>query len=458
MRLLKFFLWITLLACVAWGAAIFLGPTAISRAVSAYFGDAVKVQRLSVSPALEVSAAAVEFDIRGHDDAPAVLGVARGVTLGWSFDGVIKLHLGLGPTRVDGLGFVASAGLSLTPKSNFDWAGVRLDGNFGGGGAGPHAAELGRLSADLDAVNQVVSGVQVELERVTVDVDGLPAVVPSALVTVSKINLGAPIAAQASDLEVQFPAGATHAWANVKSAAGRGRLAGGVIDFEVSGSEFAVPVAGIGVENVNVAAAFDTTRQVLGNAVDFKLENISAEVFDGSIETYVGEVMQGGGNFSHAGSGRIESLALRSGENFIGEVSGAEFKLELAATVDGAPLTTLRGAAEIGLAEDFDLALAVDAVVDAASLAECLGDGCAPSGVVVKYAASVPGGRLVGSSACPNSPCALDRFSHTLQTDDTDKFFEGVSAARVFSPLAVPFAYAAVKRGAPSGSGHRLEF
>jgi len=283
-------------------------------------------------------------------------------------------------------------------------------------------------------------------------------VAPSALVTVSKINLGAPIAAQASDLEVQFMAGATHAWANVKSAAGRGRLAGGVIDFEVSGSEFAVPVAGIGVENFNVAAAFDITRQVLGDAVDFNLENISAEVFDGSIETYVGEVMQGGGNFSHAGSGRIESLALRSGENFIGEVGGAEFKLELAATVDGAPLTTLRGAAEIGLAEDFDLALAVDAVVDAASLAECLGDGCAPSGVVVKYVASVPGGRLVGSSACPNSPCALDRFSHTLQTDDTDKFFEGVGAARVFSPLAVPFAYAAVKRGAPSGSGHRLEF
>ena len=435
-----------------------MGPTAISRAVSAYFGDAVKVQRLSVSPALGVSAAAVEFDFPARGGAPAVRGVSRGVTLDWSFDEVIKLRLGLGPTRAEGLGFVASAGLSLTPNSNFDWAGVRLEGNFEGAGAGPHAAELGRLSADLDAVNQVASGVQIELERVTGEVDGLSAQVPSAVVTLSKINLGAPIAAQASDMEVQFAGGATYAGANVKSAAGRGRLAGGVIDFEVSGSGFAVPVAGIGVENFYVAAAFDATRQVLGDAVDFKLENISADVFDGSIENYAGKVTRGGGNFSHAGSGRIESLALRSGENFVGEVSGSEFKLEIAANVDGAPGTTLRAAAEIELAEDFDLALAVDAVLDAASLAECLGDGCAPSGVVVKYVASVPGGRLVGSSACPNSPCALDRFSHTLQTDDTDKFFEGVGAARVFSPLAVPLAYAAVKRGAPSGSGHRLEF
>ena len=78
MRLLKFFLWITLLACVAWGAAIFLGPTAISRAVSAYFGDAVKVQRLSVSPALEVSAAAVKFDFLGQGGAPAFRGISRG--------------------------------------------------------------------------------------------------------------------------------------------------------------------------------------------------------------------------------------------------------------------------------------------------------------------------------------------------------------------------------------------
>jgi hypothetical protein len=64
----------------------------------------------------------------------------------------------------------------------------------------------------------------------------------------------------------------------------------------------------------------------------------------------------------------------------------------------------------------------------------------------------------VGGSSCPHSACALDRFSHTLQTDDTDKFFEGVGAARVFSPLAVPFAYTAMQRGEQNGKGHRLEF
>ena len=456
MRLLKFFLWITLLACTVWGAAIFVGPTVISRAVAAYFGGAVKVHRLNVSPALEVSAAAVEFDFPGQGGAPAVRGISRGFSLDWSFQEVIKFDLGLGPTRVEGLGFVASAGLSLTPNSNFDWTGLRLEGEFEGAGAGPHAVELGHLAADLDAVNQVASDIRVDVERVTSEVYGLSVQVPTAVVTVSEINVGAPIAAQASDLEVQFPGGATYAGANLKSAKGRGLLEGGVIDFDVSGSNFATSVAGIGVEKFKFSAVYDVIDQVLGHTVEFELENITAQDLDGSIGGYVGKIMQGDRNVSHAGSGRIESLALRSGENFIGEVSGAEFQLELTATVYSALETTLRGAAELGLAQDFDLAVAIDAVADAP--AACLSGGCTLSEVVVKYMASVPGGRLVGSSSCLNAPCGLDRYSHTLQTDDTDKFFEGVGAARVFSPLVIPFAYAAIQRGVQNGSGHRLEF
>ena len=458
MRLLKFFLWITLLACVAWGAAIFLGPTAISRAVSAYFGDAVKLQRLSVSPALEVSAAAVEFDIPGHDGAPAVRGVARGVTLDWSFDEVIKLHLGLGPTRAEGLGFVASADLSVTPNSNFDWAGVRLVGNFGGGGAGAHQAEVVNLSADLDVVNQFASDIRVYAERVNAELNGLRAQIPAAAITLSDMEIAAPIAEQTSDFEVLFPEGFTYAGTLLKSAEVRGQLQSGLINFEVSGSDFALSDSGIAVDRLNASTSYDVIRQDFGPNTEFGLENIKMQDLDGSIARYAGNITVRSQAISHAGSGTINDLALKSGENFIGEVSDANFQLEFSGTTDDASQATLRAAAEIGLAEGFDLTVAVDAVLDAASLAECLGDGCAPSGVVVKYVASVPGGRLVGSSACPNSPCALDRFSHTLQTDDTDKFFEGVSAARVFSPLAVPFAYAAVKRGAPSGSGHRLEF
>lgn len=456
MRPLKFFLWITLMACITWGAAIFLGPTVISRSVAAYFGDAVKIQRLNVSPSLEVSAAAINFDLPGQDGATAIRGVSRGVSLDWSFQDVIKLDLGLGPTRVEGFGFVDSAGLSLTPNSNFDWTGLRLVGEFEGAGSGPNAVEVGHLTAELDAVNQVASDIRVDVERVTSEVHGLWLHVPAAVVTVSEIKVGTPLAAQASDLEFQFLGGAAYAGANLKSATGRGRLAGGVVDFDVSGSNFATPFAGIGVKKFNVSAALDVVYRVLGDKVAFELESISAEVFDGSIDKYAGKIMHSDEHFSHDGTGRIESLALRSGESLIGEVSDAEFKLEIMATVDGAPGTTVRGAAEIGLAQDFDLAVAVDAV--AAAPADCLSSGCELSDVVVQYVASVPGARLVGSSACSNSPCGFSRYKHTLQTDNTDTFFEGISSARVFSPLAVPFAYAAMKRGVQHGSGHKLDF
>jgi len=458
MRLLKFFLWITLLTCISWGTVIFLGPTLIDRAVTAYFGDAVKIQRLDVSPALEVSAAAVEFDFPGHDGALSVRGVSRGVSLGWTFEELIELELKLGPTRVEGLGFLSSGSLKVTPNSNFDWSFMGLKGQFEAVGGGPHQAEVVNLSADLDVVTQFASDIQVDAERINAELNGLRAQIPAAAITLSDMEIATPIAEQASDFEVQFLEGFTYAGTLLKSAEVRGQLQSGLINFEVSGSDFALPDAGIAVDRLNASTSYDVTRRDFGPNTDFGLESITIQDLDGSIGRYAGNISVRSGTISHAGSGTISNFALKSGENFIGEVSDANFQLEFSGRANDASQTTLRAAAEIGLAEDFDLTVAVDAVADATAPAECLGGKCVLSDVVVKFVASVPGGRLVGSSSCPHSACAPERFSHSLQTDDTDKFFAGVSAARVFSPLAVPFAYAAMKRGLQMGGGHRLEF
>ena len=458
MRLLKFLLWITLLTCVFWGTVIFLGPTLIDRAVTAYFGDAVKIQRLDVSPALEVSAAAVEFDFPGHDGAPAVRGVSRGVSLGWTFEELIELELKLGPTRVEGLGFLSSGGLKLTPSSNFDWSLIGLKGQFESVGGGPHQAEIVNLSADLDVVNQFASDIRVYAERVNTELNGLLAQIPAAAITLSDMEIAAPISEQTSDFEVQFPEGFTYAGTLLKSAEVRGQVQSGLINFAVSGSDFALSDLGVTVDRLNASTSYDVIRQDFGPSTEFGLESITMQDLDGSIGRYSGNITVRSGIISHAGSGIISNLALKSGENFIGEVSDANFQLEFSGTAKDATRTNLRAAAKIGLAEGFDLALAADAVADTTAPGLCLSGGCALSEVLVKYVASVPEGRLVGSSSCPNFPCALSSYSHTFQTDDTDKFFAGVSAARVFSPLAVPFAYAAMKRGVQMGGGHRLEF
>lgn len=458
MRLLKFFLWITLLTCFFWGSVIFFGPTLIDRAVTVYFGDAVKIKRLDVSPALEVSAAAVEFDFPGHDGVPAVRGVSRGVSLGWTFEELIELEFKLGPTRVEGLGFLSSGGLKLTPNSNFDWSLVGLKGQFEAVGGGPHQAEVVNLSADLDVVTQFASDIQVDAERINAELNGLRAQIPAAAITLNDMEMAAPISEQTSDFEVQFPEGFTYAGTLLKSAEVRGHLQSGLINFEVSGSDFALPDAGIAVDRLNASTSYDVTRRDFGPNTDFGLESITMQDLDGSIGRYAGNISVRGGSINQVGSGTISNLALKSGENFIGELSDANFQLEFSGRADDASQTTLRAAAEIGLAEDFDLTVAVDAVADATAPAECLGGKCVLSDVVVKFVASVPGGRLVGSSSCPHSACAPERFSHSLQTDDTDKFFEGVGASRVFSPLAVPFAYAAMKRGEQNGNGHRLQF
>ena len=102
--------------------------------------------------------------------------------------------------------------------------------------------------------------------------------------------------------------------------------------------------------------------------------------------------------------------------------------------------------------------MAVDAIVEEAKLLRCLIESCLFSEITAKYVANVSEGRLLGSSYCAEGPCEFNTFRHKVRTDDTDKFFEGVSVSRIFSPLVVPFAYSAMKRGEQSGRGHILEF
>jgi len=458
MRLLKFFLWITLLICTAWGAAIFLGPTLINRAVAAYFGDVVKIQRLNVSPTLEVSAAAVEFEFPGDDGATAMQGISRGVSINWVIEEVIQLDIGLGPTRVDDVVFASSVDLSVKPTSNFDWSVLGLQGKFENLAVGPHEAAFGRLSAQLNTVEQVTSEVEIDVERIDAEVHGLRAQIPIASIVVDNIKIGLPIAVQSSKIGVQFPGGATYAGADLKSAVIQGQLEGGVVNFEVSGSEVVMPDAGFSFNNFDAIATFDAARQVFGSDLDFSLKDITAQALNASIDNYAGKITRHDAGISHSGSGNISSLLLRSSENFIGEVSGAELKLDFSAVRTDASQTNFSGAAEISLKEEFDLAVAYEVMADVGTPLRCLSSGCALSQASIEFVASVPGGRLIGASSCSNSPCGLNNYRHTVRTDDTDKFFEGVSAARVFSPLAVPFAYAVMKRGVQKGSGHSLEF
>ena len=458
MRLLKFFLWITLLICTAWGAAIFLGPTLINRAVAAYFGDAVKIQRLNVSPTLEVSAAAVEFEFPGDDGATAMRGISRGVSINWVIEEVIQLDIGLGPTRVDDVAFAASVDLSVKPTSNFDWSVLGLKGKFENLAVGPHEAAFGRLSAQLNTIEQVASEVEIDVERIDAEVHGLGAQIPVASIEVDNLKIGLPIAVQSSKIEIQFPGGATYAGADVKSAVVEGQFEGGVVNFEVSGSKVVMPNAGFSFNNFDAVATFDAARQVFGSDLDFRLKDITAQALNASLDNYEGKITRHGAGISHAGSGHISSIVLRSSENFIGEVNGADLQLDFSAVRTESTQTNLRGAAEISLSEEFDLAVTYEVVADVGAPLRCLSSGCALSQALIEFVASVPGGRLFGTSSCSNSPCGLYNYRHTLRTDDTDKFFEGVSAARVFSPLAVPFAYAVMKRGEQTGSGHSLKF
>ena len=129
MRLLKFFLWITLATCIAWGSTVILGPAIINRVVSATFANSIEISRLNVSPKLEITAAFIKFDIPINKDSAPLQGIVRGVDLSWKLADGFALIATLGPSRIEGIGALEATTIRLTPAGLFSWRSANLVGS-----------------------------------------------------------------------------------------------------------------------------------------------------------------------------------------------------------------------------------------------------------------------------------------------------------------------------------------
>ena len=65
---------------------------------------------------------------------------------------------------------------------------------------------------------------------------------------------------------------------------------------------------------------------------------------------------------------------------------------------------------------------------------------------------------LRGESDCKNQNCRDGIFSHSIKTEDTQEFFDGLSLTKVFNPFILALLYGSFSSGNKIGNGHVLEF
>ena len=130
MRVLKLFLWITLVTCTVWGSAIVLGPALITRALNVIFAGSFEINRLDVSPKLEITASFVKFDMPAYEGSIPLRGIVRGVDLSWRMADAFTLTATLGPSHVEGAGALEAATIKFTPRGLLDWNSAELVAKF----------------------------------------------------------------------------------------------------------------------------------------------------------------------------------------------------------------------------------------------------------------------------------------------------------------------------------------
>ena len=150
MRLLKVLLLLVLFMCISWGGVLIFGPKLIKLALDQIAPGAINVQRLQISPKLEVSASMVEFSAPRSSNID-LTGSVRGLRVDWSFEDALQFRVELGPTQVNGRGSIASANLLIVPKKILSWSDLSLDGQVS-------ELKIKQSSGELNAASVQFSG------------------------------------------------------------------------------------------------------------------------------------------------------------------------------------------------------------------------------------------------------------------------------------------------------------
>ena len=456
MRFLKLFLWIILTTCVAWGSAIVLGPTLISRALNATFEGSVEINRLDVSPTLKVTASFIKFGIPRNNDSIPVEGFVRGFGLSWQIADGFSLTATLGPSLIEGVGTLEAATIKFTPRGLFDWNSAELVATLSSLTVGHAVAGQVDITAglndnlrSLETAVMTVQGVKNE----SADISG-----EKFILSFSDLDLRHPIKQQEIPFNLDMSGSLTGAAGYVRGVDLSGELRSPSVAFEISVEKAKIGQFEVAVDGFSASSTYNLSNNQFGPASRISAARINAESARVNIVDYSGDIHFVENKILTTGSMNIESLVLKSGSTSIANVSDAALQYHgsiLKKSDKEHPLTV---DAKLQITDDLAIVSTFNASLLSSNLTRCFAENCSIVNSLISYLVELPSATLTGESYCKVGFCPPDQMRHSVTIDNTDVFFAELAEERVVSPLMIPLAYYTVRGSSPIGLGHRLDF
>jgi len=456
MRFLKLFLWIILTTCLAWGSAVVLGPTLISRALNATFEGSVEINRLDVSPKLKITASFIKFGIPGDKDSIPLKGFVRGIDLSWKIADGFMLTATLGPSLIEGVGTLEAATIKFNPRGLFDWSSAELVATLSSLTVGHAVAGQVDITAGLnDNIGSLkiahVTAQDVKIERAALTTEEF-------ILSFSDLDLRSPIDKQDIPFNLNVSGSLTGPAGDLHGVNLSGELHSSSVELDISVEKAKFDDFEVAVDGFSASSKYDLSRKQFGPASTISAARITAGSAGVNIVDYSGEIHLEKDKILTIGAMTIESAVLKSGATFLAKISDAALQYEgsILKKADNEHLLTVD--AKFDVTDDLQIVSSLDASLIASDLAKCIAKNCAIVNSSIRYLVELPSANLTGESYCEAGFCLPDHMRHSVTTDNTAVFFAELAEERVLSPLIIPLAYYAMRGSSPIGFGHRLDF
>ena len=456
MRLLKFFLWIILVACITWGSAIIFGPSLISFAIKRAFKDSIEVGRLEVSPKLEVTASFLKFDIAGIEGSGPIRGLVRGADFSWQIDNGFALVATFGPSRVEGFGGVQEIWLKFAPRGLFDWNSAELDGILSSVEYGQVTASQVKFSAELADNTRILKSASVYAN--TVNFNSATLSTDQLTLSIADVDLRTRFDRQAIPFGLKMPGSLTGAEGRVDGLVISGEVLGHGLSFDMLADRLHIDKSQITAEEISMSSTYNFASKQFGPEVKIEASQLLAETPEIKVLDYEGSIKFNNNNILHSGSMNIDTLLVENDVTYIAKISDATLQYDMSMPAISKIEYPINLSAMLEVTDNLGISAEVNLRLLTSDLKTCIFENCPIIKSAAHYIVRVPNAKLSGRSYCEDEFCSINQMVHSVSTDNTEVFFRRLAEEKVVSPLVLPVAYYAMTRSEPSGSGHRLDF
>lgn len=465
--LLKTFLYTILVLILLWVTTIILGPSALKYMTQKYYGEKIKFIGLNVSPRLKISASRIEFNNLFLQNIGQSSGFVRATSFSLKNykDGKLFFELLTGPIEIYNIAKVSSTS-TLASIEGFNTAvGIGLLVDFkevgsqdkfflksfkGRGRFNPYGRTLSDVDFEAEEISQNFLD-QVSVRKASGKISGVDFNQPFDR-SISSFSM---LLEKASTKNEIFSLSEMFFQGNLESKDQQLELR--LNNFKFRDSEI---VKFITVERSGDGYIKDRIGlfKYTVNGIDLtKFETIPSLV---SIKQIDGEIgVQDIGEVGLFAQGEFEKFELVSGSQYVADLSGREFDLDvhLHKYQSGLIVKT-----DFGLKISNDPFVNVNGDLSVKLIGQsgvmCAFTGCSLKEFVINYDFVAKDSSLVGSSMCAEKACSAGNFSHSIRTLDTQRFFLGLMESKAFNPLALIIAQSQLQMGVEVGDGHEVKF